>query len=127
MAAADAAATILIAEDDITQRELYSAILERAGYRVIVAQDGTTTLELVRARRPDVVLVDVSMSETSGWNVVREIGQDYTLGSVRIIVVTGLADTWDRDASIAAGADSHLSTPVSPELLLSEITRVLKR
>ena len=120
-------ATILVAEDDATQRALFADILRGAGYRVLEAGDGSDTVMLARAERPDVILLDVTMPGMSGWNVVRELRDDYTMGALRIIVVTGLADTWDRDASIAAGADSHIAKPVDPRMLLSEIERVLQR
>jgi CheY-like chemotaxis protein len=124
---APAAATIIVAEDDPTQRQLYAELLSHAGYRVLEAADGAQTLTLAHESRPDLVIVDVSMPGMSGWNVVRQLREDYSLGALRVIMVTGLVDTWDRDASIAAGADSHLTKPVSPELLLSEIKRVLGR
>ncbi len=120
-------ATILIAEDDDTQRTLYADLLAQAGYRVLEARDGVQSLEIARAQRPHLVLVDVAMPGMSGWNLVRELRDDFTLGDLRVIVVSGLVDSWDRDASIAAGADSHLAKPVDPHHLLAEIKRVLKR
>jgi CheY-like chemotaxis protein len=120
-------ATILIAEDDDTQRTLYADLLAQAGYRVLEASDGVQSLEIARTQRPHLVLVDVAMPGMSGWNLVRELRDDYTLGALRVIVVSGLVDSWDRDASIAAGADSHLAKPVDPHQLLAEIKRVLKR
>jgi CheY-like chemotaxis protein len=120
-------ATILIAEDDSTQRSLMADILVQGGYRVLEASDGASALALAREKRPDLVLVDVSMPDMSGWNVVRQLRDDWSLGSINVIMVTGHVDSWDRDASIAAGADSHLTKPVAPELLLSEIKRILRR
>jgi CheY-like chemotaxis protein len=120
-------ATILVAEDDSTQRQLFADVLMHAGYRVLEASNGEDAIAIAHEKRPDLVLVDVTMPGMSGWNVVRVIRDDYTLGSVKLIMVTGLADSWDRDASIAAGADSHLAKPVHPEQLLAEITRVLGR
>jgi CheY-like chemotaxis protein len=120
-------ATILVAEDDSLQREMYSDLLSQAGYTVLSASNGEEALALVRAHRVDVALIDVTMPDMSGWNVVRQIRDDLTFDTLRIIVVTGLAEAWDRDASLAAGADSHLSKPVSPAQLLSEITRVLNK
>ncbi len=121
-----APATILVAEDDNTQRTLYADILEQAGYRVLQASDGLSSIALAREQRPDLVLVDVTMPDVSGWNVVRQLRDDYTLGALKVIMLTGLAESFDRDASIAAGADSHLTKPIAPVQLLSEIKRVLR-
>jgi CheY-like chemotaxis protein len=122
---APAAATILVAEDDAIQRQLYVEVLVHAGYRVLEAADGAQAMEIAHERRPDLVIVDVSMPGMSGWNVVRQLREDYSLGALRVVMVTGLSETWDRDASIAAGADSHLTKPLAPERLLAEIKRVL--
>jgi CheY-like chemotaxis protein len=124
---APAAATILVAEDDAIQRQLYVEVLVHAGYRVLEAADGAQAMEIAHERRPDLVIVDVSMPGMSGWNVVRQLREDYSLGALRVVMVTGLSETWDRDASIAAGADSHLTKPLAPERLLAEIKRVLGR
>jgi CheY-like chemotaxis protein len=119
--------TILVAEDSGEQRSLYVAILSAAGYRVLEASDGEEAVVSVRRERPDLVLMDVTMPRTSGWNAVRVLKEDPETMGVPIIVVTGLAGTWDRDASIAAGADDYLAKPVSPPKLLEEIRKFLPR
>lgn len=119
--------TILVAEDSAEQRSLYVAILTAAGYRVLEASDGEEAVASVRRERPDLVLMDVTMPRTSGWNAVRALKEDVETMGVPIIVVTGLAGSWDRDASIAAGADEHLAKPVSPPQLLEEVRKFLPR
>lgn len=119
--------TILVAEDNIEQRSLYVAILKGAGYRVLEAGDGEEAIAVVRRERPGLVIMDVTMPGTSGWNAVRELKEDLETMAVPIIVVTGLAGSWDRDASIAAGADEYLAKPVSPPRLLEEVRKFLAR
>ena len=119
--------TILVAEDSTEQRSLYVAILEGAGYRVLEASDGAEAVAIVRSERPSLVLMDVTMPRTSGWNAVRALKEDPETMGIPIIVVTGLVGTWDRDASIAAGADEHLAKPVSPPMLLKEVHKFLRR
>ncbi len=119
--------TILVAEDSAEQRSLYVAILAAAGYRVLEASDGEEAVATVRRERPDLVLMDVTMPRTSGWNAVRALKEDPETMDVPIIVVTGLVGSWDRDASIAAGADEHLAKPVSPPQLLKEVRKFLPR
>ena len=115
--------TILVAEDSIEQRALYAAILQGAGYRVLEAGDGEEAVAIVRREHPGLVLMDVTMPGTSGWNAVRALREDPDTVGVPIIVVTGLAGTWDRDASIAAGADDYLVKPVPPARLLEEVRK----
>ena len=125
--AASGEPTILIAEDSIEQRSLYATILRSVGYRVLEASDGEEAVALVRAQQPGLVLMDVTMPGTSGWNAVRELKEDPATAGVPIIVVTGLVGSWDRDASLAAGADEHLAKPVSPPRLLEEVRKFLPR
>jgi CheY-like chemotaxis protein len=117
--------TVLIAEDSVEQRSLYAAILVSVGYRVLEAGDGAEAVEIVKRERPGLVLMDVTMPGTSGWNAVRVLKEDPTTIDIPIIVVTGLAGSWDRDASIAAGADEYLAKPVSPHRLLEEVRKFL--
>lgn len=123
--AGSSARTILVAEDNADQRTLYVAILESAGYRVLEAGDGAAAVDLVRREHPGLVLMDVTMPGMSGWNAVRTLKEDPATFGIPIIVVTGLASDWDRDASIAAGCDQYLAKPVPPLLLLAEVRRFL--
>lgn len=120
------ASTVLVAEDSLEQRTLYSQLLQSAGYRVLEASDGAEAVALTRAQGPGLVLMDVTMPGTSGWNAVRALKEDPATRHIPIIVVTGLTSTWDRDASLAAGCDEYLAKPVSPTRLLEEVARFLR-
>jgi CheY-like chemotaxis protein len=117
--------TILVAEDNADQRSLYVALLSGVGYRVLEAADGAEAVEIARQSQPGLVLMDVTMPGTSGWNAVRTLKQDPETHMIPIIVVTGLASTWDRDASIASGCDEYLAKPVQPARLLEEVRKFL--
>jgi CheY-like chemotaxis protein len=117
--------TILVAEDNADQRSLYAALLTGVGYRVLEAADGAEAVEIARQSQPGLVLMDVTMPGTSGWNAVRTLKQDPQTHLIPIIVVTGLASTWDRDASIASGCDEYLAKPVQPVRLLEEVRKFL--
>jgi len=117
--------TILVAEDNADQRSLYVALLSGVGYRVLEAADGAEAVEIARQSQPGLVLMDVTMPGTSGWNAVRTLKQDPQTHMIPIIVVTGLASTWDRDASIASGCDEYLAKPVQPARLLEEVRKFL--
>jgi CheY-like chemotaxis protein len=117
--------TILVAEDNADQRSLYVALLSGVGYRVLEASDGAEAVEIARQTHPGLVLMDVTMPGTSGWNAVRTLKQDPQTHMIPIIVVTGLASSWDRDASIASGCDEYLAKPVQPVRLLEEVRKFL--
>ena len=119
------APTIVVAEDNADQRSLYVTLLSGVGYRVLEAADGAEAVEVVRRERPGLVLMDVTMPGTSGWNAVRAVRDQVETRDIPVIVVTGLAGSRDRDASFAAGSDAYLSKPVSPRRLLEEVHRFL--
>ena len=119
--------TILIAEDSLEQRSLLVEILRAAGYRVLEAGDGEEAVAIVRSQRPGLVLMDVTMPGTSGWNAVRVLKEDPETSGVPIIVVTGLNQSWDRDATFASGAEQYLPKPVDPRKLLEEVRKFLPR
>ena len=117
--------TVLVADDNADQRALYVDILSNAGYSVIEACDGAEAIARARADRPALILMDVTMPGTSGWNAVRAMRDQVETRDIPVIVVTGLAGTRDRDASFAAGSDAYLSKPVSPRQLLEDVRRFL--
>jgi two-component system, cell cycle response regulator DivK len=117
--------SILVADDNADQRALYADLLTHAGYRVIEAQDGVQAIERARTDHPALILMDVTMPGTSGWNAVRALREQVETREIPIIVITGLAGTRDRDASFAAGSDAYLSKPVAPRRLLEEVRRFL--
>jgi CheY-like chemotaxis protein len=119
------APTIVVAEDNSEQRSLYVTLLTGVGYRVLEAADGTEAVDVVRRERPGLVLMDVTMPGTSGWNAVRTLKEGMDTRDIPIIVVTGLASAWDRDASLASGCDEYLAKPVSPVRLIAEVKKFL--
>jgi two-component system cell cycle response regulator DivK len=116
---------VLVADDNPDQRALYVDILTHAGYDVIQARDGAEAIARAREDKPGLILMDVTMPGTSGWNAVRAVRDQAETRDIPIIVVTGLSGTGDRDASFAAGSDAYLSKPVSPRRLLDEVRRFL--
>jgi two-component system cell cycle response regulator DivK len=121
--AASSSRTILVADDNPDQRALYVDILTHAGYVVVQAQDGAEAIQRARDDRPSLILMDVTMPGTSGWNAVRAVRDQVETRDIPVIVITGLSATRDRDASFAAGCDAYLSKPVSPRRLLEEVRR----
>jgi two-component system, cell cycle response regulator DivK len=114
-----------VADDNADQRRLYVDILSHAGYSVIEARDGVEAITRAREDHPALIVMDVTMPGTSGWNAVRAVRDQKETRDIPVIVVTGLAGTRDRDASFAAGSDAYLSKPVSPRRLLEEVRRFL--
>lgn len=81
---------ILVAEDDPTQREVLADLLRDAGFRVATAADGESARSLLRARPPDVLILDVMMPGVDGPTLLREVREDPRCADVRVILTTGV-------------------------------------
>jgi CheY-like chemotaxis protein len=117
--------SILVAEDNVERRSNYVAILADAGYRVLEAADGAEAVDVARRERPALVLMNVAMPVTSGWNAVRTLRDDPDTRPIPIILVTAVANVWDRDASFASGCDEYLARPLPAVRLLEEVRKLL--
>jgi CheY-like chemotaxis protein len=116
--------TVLLVDDAEDVRRMYQDFLEDAGMRVVTAADGASALEAIGYESPDVIVLDLSMPRMSGWDVIKHLKQEPWTRRVPIVVLSGLDE---RDAALAAGANSYLPKPTLPSELLTEVRQVLSR
>lgn len=102
-------ATILIIEDEPTERMLTRVHLSKAGYTVIEAEDGPPGLELAHKVRPDLVILDLHLPTTSGFDICRSFRASPSLKQVPILISTGLDDTDSVAEGFNAGATDFLT------------------
>lgn len=115
---------ILVADDDIPSVKLTSFLLEEAGYQVIKAYDGNGILQAVEQHNPDLVLLDVSMPKTSGFDICRQIRRT---SEVPIIFLSARSQLEDRVKGLQIGGDDYLVKPFEPSELLARVEAVLRR
>src|ERR1700738_5023045 len=101
-------ARILVAEHDPKQSHLIQAYLAREGHSVLVTDNGRTALELARARRPDLVVLDVMMPEGDGLDVCRVLRAE---SSVPILLLTARSTEADLLLGLDLGADDYITKP----------------
>ena len=118
-------AKILLVEDNELNRDMLSRRLTRRGYQVVVAEDGERGLELVRAERPDLVLMDMSLPGIDGWEATRRLRADPEIADTRVIALTAHAMAGDRERALEAGCDDYDTKPVEMERLLLKITTLI--
>ena len=114
---------VLIVDDNVDAAETLQMVVSQMGHDAHAAHDGPAALDAARARRPDVVLLDISMPGMDGLEVARALRSEPSLRQTRVVALTGFGQQEDRRRSEAAGFDAHLVKPVSPE----ELRRVLER
>ena len=118
---------ILVVDDYADNREMYSAYLRFQGLEVVEAANGTEALEHAFDRRPDLVVMDLSLPGVDGWEATRVLKADPRTKNIPVIAVTGHALAGASERATAAGCDGFLTKPCLPEDLLREIQHMLER
>jgi len=117
-------ARILVAEDDPKQAHLIRLYLEHEGHSVLTVGDGRAALEQCRARRPDLVILDVMMPVVDGLDVCRILRSEST---VPILLLTARSTENDILLGLDIGADDFISKPYSPRELAARVRALLRR
>src|SRR5712671_526164 len=114
---------VLIIEDDAESRRLISDLFRRDDWKVLEANDGDAGVELALRDRPELILCDLLMPRSNGFQVCRTIREQ--LQPTKIIVVSGRDYAVDRASALEAGADEYLLKPITWEVLCDVIDRLL--
>lgn len=113
--------TILVIEDESVLRNLTKRILEKAGYRVICAEDGERGLESIESNRPEVVLLDLNMPGMGGLEVLRALKERGI--EQKVVVVSGSIDGRAQEEAESLGAADYVRKPFFLEDLLGAVAR----
>jgi two-component system cell cycle response regulator DivK len=115
------AKTILYVEDNELNRKIVRDLLRRTSYRLLEASDGEAGIEVARAQRPDLILMDIQLPKISGIEAMRVLRQAPGTANTPIIAITSFALSGDHQKAKDAGASAYLAKPYSPRELLSMI------
>jgi len=118
---------VLVADDDPSTRALIDMALQEAGYDCVLATDGRSALELARATRPDLVVLDVGMPFMTGDEVHRELRRDRRTRYIPVVFVTAKNATGEVAARLRNGADDFITKPFDVEELVARIASALRR
>jgi sigma-B regulation protein RsbU (phosphoserine phosphatase) len=119
------AVDIVVAEDSRIQARMLEKVLVDAGHTVRLAEHGGKALELVRERRPDVIISDIEMPEMDGYAFCKAVKTDPELRSVPLILLSTLSDPVDIIRGLDAGADNYVTKPYDPPYLLARMGDLL--
>jgi PAS domain S-box-containing protein len=118
---------ILVVDDDPAILSATRRVLEQAGYETHSAQDGQEALELTRAQRPDLLLLDVNMPKMDGFEVCRRIKADPALTGTFIIIMSSARNDSDSQVDgLNMGADGYIARPVANRELLARVQAMLR-
>lgn len=122
-----AAKRILIVEDEKPIRDMIAFSLRRNGFEISEAADANSARANLINNRPDLLLVDWMLPDTSGLELTRQLKRDQHTQELPIIMLTARADEQDKVAGLEGGADDYITKPFSPRELLARINAVLRR
>ena len=116
---------VLVVDDESRMRKLVRDFLQREGFEVLEAGDGSEAVDLFFSGRDiDLVILDVMMPKMDGWQVCREIR---AYSKVPIIMLTARSDEKDELLGFELGVDEYISKPFSPKILVARVEAILRR
>jgi DNA-binding response OmpR family regulator len=115
---------ILVVDDDPHIRELVRAFLRHDGFDVAEAADGAAALTFLESAKVDLVVLDVMMPKLDGWELCRQLREEYDLP---VLMLTAKGETSDRIKGFALGTDDYLVKPFEPLELVARVRALLRR
>jgi CheY-like chemotaxis protein len=116
---------ILLVEDNELNRDMLSRRLVRRGFEVEIAVDGKEGLHKAWTLAPDLILLDLSLPEMDGWEVLKNLKQDPQMKSIPVVALTAHALVSDRDRALDAGFDEYDIKPIEMNRLLKKVETLL--
>lgn len=117
---------ILYIEDDVNSQQLVTRILEAEGYAVVVANSGLQGLRKATAEKPDLILMDINISDLDGYEVTTRLRSLDQLKQVPIIALTANVLQGDKERALISGCTGYLSKPIDVDLFPRQIETYLK-
>ncbi len=116
--------TILLIEDNVDLAQLVRFLLQRAGYRVLVASNGEDGLGMAEENAPDLILLDVLMPDIDGWQVYEQLQH---ITDAPIVFLTALGDEHNLTYGLGLGADDYITKPFGYKELVTRVKAALAR
>jgi chemosensory pili system protein ChpA (sensor histidine kinase/response regulator) len=116
---------VVLVDDSISVRKFVGRMLEKAGYRVKLAADGLEALEIVTQTRCDLVVTDLEMPRTNGYELLSHLRQDAKTRNIPVMVVTSRAGAKHRDRAMKEGAMAFLTKPVQEDQFIAAVGKLI--
>lgn len=118
---------VLIVDDDVQTLRLVGLMLERQGYKILAANNGTQALTMARADQPDVIILDIMMPDMDGYEVTRRLRNEPETAQIPVLVFTAKTEVDHKISGYEAGADDYLTKPIHPAELTAHLRALLQR
>lgn len=115
---------VLVVEDNELNMKLFCDLLDAFGFETVQSRDGLKAVDLARAHKPDLIIMDIQLPEVSGLDLTRWIKDDAAIKHVPIMAVTAFAMRQDERLVREAGCEAYMSKPIQMSAFISEVKRL---
>lgn len=116
--------TILVADDEKEIRELLRLYLENSGYKVVEAEDGQQALEVLRAQKIDLCILDIMMPKIDGYHVLQELRKE---SNIPVMILSAKDADSEKILGLNLGADDYMSKPFNPLEAIARVNSNIRR
>ena len=118
--------TILVVEDNKLNMKLVRGLIKIGKYRMLEANDAELGIQLIREKRPDLVLMDIQLPGMDGLSATKLIKGDPDLKDIPIVALTSYAMQGDKEKALAAGCTGYITKPIDTRKFLETVSQYLK-
>jgi two-component system alkaline phosphatase synthesis response regulator PhoP len=116
---------VLVCDDEPYIVESVSYVVKKAGFEVVVAEDGQEALEAGRREKPDLIFLDIMMPKLTGYEVCRQLKDDPDTRGAYIVMLTARGQEEDERKALEMGADEFMTKPFSPRKMRAKLVELL--
>ena len=113
--------TILLVEDNAQNRYLANFLLAKAGFEVVMVENGTEALKALQGMKPGLILMDIQLPDLDGYQVAEEIKKDPANSEIPIVALTSFAMPGDRKKAEQLGFAGYIEKPIDPEKFIAQV------
>jgi len=121
----EAEKVVVLADDSISVRKFVGRMLEKAGYRVKLASDGLEALEIATQMKCDLVVTDLEMPRTNGYELISHLRQNPQTRNIPVMVVTSRAGAKHRERAMKEGAAAFMTKPVQDDQFIAAVAQLI--
>jgi len=118
---------ILVVDDDHDIVRLVRSYLEKAGYEILTAYDGESALRIIKAEKPQLLILDLMLPDKDGWDVAKIVRADEKIAATPIIMLTARVEDNDKIVGLEIGADDYITKPFNPREVVARVRALLRR
>lgn len=117
--------TVLIIEDETDAADMFAEMMRVSGFRVLKSNSSAPAIAMMKADKPDVVILDIMMPETTGLDILHQMRHNPDLAGIPVVVVSAMSLPADIRSGMEAGASMYLTKPVGFRELREAVDRTL--